>query len=116
MKNQPHLVQSIEYSKIDEAMVLAANIRISKTEATIPTVIGRIRDLGDEFVVGIFISEMLADAYNITPGPWMEKVDQLYDGIHVVVPEYLFSQARNAVKCYYRSQADVEMEYRRWTT
>ena len=61
------------------------------------------------------ISEMLADAYHITPGPWMEKVDQLYDGIHVVVPEYLFSQTRSAVKCYYRSQADVDMEYKRWT-
>ena len=84
-------------------MVLAANIRISSTKATLPTVIGRVRDLGDEFVVGVFISEMLADAYDITPGPWMEKVDRLYGGIHLVVPEYLFSQARNAVKCYYRS-------------
>ena len=84
-------------------MVLAANIRISITKATLPTVIGRVRDLGDEFVVGMFISEMLANAYGITPGPWMEKADQLYDGIHLVVPEYLFSQARNAVKCYYRS-------------
>ena len=115
VKNQPYRIQSTEYVKIGEAMVSATNIRMSNTEATIPTVIGRIRDLGDEFVVGMFISEMLADTYHITPGPWMEKVDQLYDGIHVVVPEYLFSQTRSAVKCYYRSQADVDMEYKRWT-
>ena len=96
-------------------MVSATNIRMSNTEATIPTVIGRICDLGDDFVVGMFISEMLADTYHIAPGPWMEKVDELYDGIHVVVPEYLFSQTRSAVKCYYRSQADADMEYKRWT-
>ena len=61
VKNQPYRIQSTEYVKIGEAMVSATNIRTSNTEATIPTVIGRICDLGDEFVVGMFISEMLAN-------------------------------------------------------
>ena len=48
MKSQPYLIRSAEHNKIGEAMVLAANIRISSTKATLPTGIGRVRDLGDE--------------------------------------------------------------------
>ena len=115
MKGRPYLIQSFEYNRIAEALVLPQHIQVANTEATVPTVIGRVCDLGDDLVVGIFISEMLAEAYDITPGPWMEEVDQLYDGVHLVVPEYSFSQARESVKCYHRSQADAYMEYRRWT-
>ena len=77
--HKPYKIETYTHDMVDDAFVLAMTVHRANTEATEPTVTGRICDLVPDYLVGAFISEILADLYDIEPAAeWMAPVDELF--------------------------------------
>ena len=88
---------STEFSKIDDAVAKAFSMNPSDSHAAMPTVVGRLRDLSADHVVGITAAELFAQVYDIPHGNWVQKMDVLYNGISILVPTFMFMQVRQAI-------------------
>ena len=67
--NGARVNRSFEFNRLTDGLSDSAVMSYASSDASVPTVVGRVRDLGDDHMVGMRVSELFARAYQIPYGP-----------------------------------------------
>ena len=108
--------RSVEFCDRADALSDANMMTITPSCAALPTIVGRVQDLGADMVIGLRISELFAQVYAIPYGPWMKDIDIIYQGMNLIVHSFQFLAVRRAVKCYNNSVQHCDDEQEVWMT
>ena len=98
--NGARVNRSLEFTKLTDGVSDSAVMSFTPSDASVPTVVGRVRDLGVDHMVGMRPSELFAHVYHIPYGPWASGVDDAYVGIDIVIPAHQPFQVRRPLTCY----------------